>query len=138
MADSGNVLRSEIWIDFSATVHMNFCSQELIKKASPNGHEMLLNGKAPLPGQIMKFPNLAKTFREVVARGKDGFYKGRIAQAIVDLIQNKGGLMELDDLANHKSTFVDPIKYTYANEVTVYEVSYKSKSYRRCVFYEWW
>jgi len=84
---------------------------------------MLLNGKAPLPGQIIQLPNLAKTFREVVAHGKDGFYKGRVAQAIVDLIQSKGGVMELDDLANHTSTFVEPIKYTYANEVTVYEVS---------------
>ncbi|KAF4622834.1 hypothetical protein D9613_002092 [Agrocybe pediades] len=96
-------------------------SEKLIKNASPNGDEMLLNGKAPLPGQIIKLPNLAKTFREVVEHGKDGFYKGRVAEAIVDLIKSKGGLMELDDLANHSSTFVEPIKYTYANEVTVYE-----------------
>jgi gamma-glutamyltranspeptidase/glutathione hydrolase len=97
--------------------------QTLIKNASPNGDEMLLNGKAPLPGQIIKLPNLAQTFREVVAHGKDGFYKGRVAQAIVDLIKSKGGVMELEDLANHTSTFVEPIKYTYSNEVTVYEVS---------------
>jgi len=83
---------------------------------------MLLNGKAPLPGQIVQLPTLAKTFREVVAKGKDGFYKGRVAQAIVRLIQSKGGVMELEDLANHKSTVVEPIKYTYANEVTIYEV----------------
>ncbi|KAJ7275161.1 gamma-glutamyltranspeptidase [Mycena haematopus] len=96
-------------------------SENLIKRASPNGDEMLVNGKAPLQGQIAKFPNLAQTFREVATHGKDGFYKGRVAQAIVDLIQSKGGLMELDDLAMHKTTFVDPIKYTYANEVTLYE-----------------
>jgi gamma-glutamyltranspeptidase/glutathione hydrolase len=83
---------------------------------------MLLNGRAPLPGQIIKLPNLAQTFRELIANGKDGFYKGRIAQAIVDLVQSKGGVMELRDLAEHKSTFVEPIQYTYANEVTVYEV----------------
>lgn len=86
---------------------------------------MLLNGKAPLPGQIIQLPTLAQTFREVVKHGKDGFYKGRVAQAIVDLIQSKGGVMELGDLADHTSTFVKPIKYTYANEVTVYEVSLK-------------
>ncbi|KAL0951352.1 hypothetical protein HGRIS_008056 [Hohenbuehelia grisea] len=96
-------------------------SETLIKNASPNGDEMLLNGKAPLPGQVMKFPNLATTFKELGQNGKDGFYKGRIAQAIVDLIQSKGGVMELDDLAEHKTTFVTPISYTYAGEVTVYE-----------------
>ncbi|KAF7347934.1 Gamma-glutamyltranspeptidase [Mycena venus] len=96
-------------------------SEDLIKNASPNGDEMLLNGKAPLQGQIIQLPNLAQTFREVATHGKEGFYKGRIAQAIVDLIQSKGGVMELDDLAKHETTFVDPIKYTYANEVTLYE-----------------
>lgn len=84
---------------------------------------MLLNGKAPYPGQVIALPNLAKTFKELVAHGKDGFYKGRVAQAIVDLIKSKGGLMELNDLAQHKSTFVEPIKYTYAKDVTIYEVS---------------
>ncbi|KAJ7783662.1 gamma-glutamyltranspeptidase [Mycena maculata] len=102
-------------------------AEDLIKNASPNGAEMLLNGKAPLPGQIIKLPNLAQTFREVATHGKDGFYKGKVpyffwlAQAIVELIQSKGGVMELDDLAKHETTFVDPIKYTYADEVTLYE-----------------
>ncbi|KAJ7125698.1 gamma-glutamyltranspeptidase [Mycena crocata] len=96
-------------------------SEDLIKNASPNGDEMLLNGKAPRQGQIVKFPNLAQTFREVATHGKDGFYKGRISQAIVDLIQSKGGVMELSDLANHETSFVEPIKYTYANEVSLYE-----------------
>ncbi|KAI0331968.1 gamma-glutamyltranspeptidase [Cubamyces sp. BRFM 1775] len=96
-------------------------SYELLKNASPNGDEMLLDGKAPLPGQFLKLPNLAQTFREVAEKGKDGFYKGRIAQAIVDLIQSKGGVMELEDLAQHKTDFVEPIKYTFNNEVTVYE-----------------
>jgi len=99
-------------------------NQELLKNASSNGDEMLLNGKAPLPGQVIQLPNLAKTFKELVAHGKDGFYKGRIAQAIVDLVKSKGGLMELEDLGQHETTFVEPIKYTYAKDVTVYEVKF--------------
>ncbi|KAJ3883290.1 gamma-glutamyltranspeptidase [Lentinula edodes] len=96
-------------------------SEELIKNASPNGDEMLLNGKAPLPGQIVKLPNLARTFREVAENGKDGFYKGRVAEAIVDLIQSKGGVMELEDLAKHETSIVEPIHYTYASELKIYE-----------------
>ncbi|KAF8521513.1 gamma-glutamyltranspeptidase [Gautieria morchelliformis] len=96
-------------------------SETLIKNASPDAGSMLLNGKAPLPGQVMTFPDLAKTFRRVAQHGKDGFYKGPVAEAIVELIQNKGGVMELEDLAKHQTTFVEPIKYTYAGDVTVYE-----------------
>lgn len=84
---------------------------------------MLHDGKAPHPGQIMRFPSLAKTFRTLAEHGKDGFYKGRIAEAIVEIIKNRGGMMELEDLAKHTSSFVEPIRYTYNGEVTVYEVN---------------
>jgi len=84
---------------------------------------MLLNGRAPFPGELVTFHTLAQSFREIVAHGKDGFYKGRIAEEIVKLVKSKGGVMELEDLANHKTDFAEPIKYTYKNEITVYEVS---------------
>jgi len=83
---------------------------------------MLLDGRAPRPGQIIRLVLLAKTLRSIAEHGKDGFYKGRIADAIVELVQSKGGVMELEDLAKHKSTIVEPISYTYGSEVTIYEV----------------
>jgi gamma-glutamyltranspeptidase/glutathione hydrolase len=77
-------------------------SENLLKTASPNGDEMLLEGKAPLAGQILRLATLAKTLRTLAEHGKDGFYRGRIAEAIVELIQSKGGVMELDDLTEVK------------------------------------
>ncbi|CAG8568107.1 2616_t:CDS:10 [Ambispora gerdemannii] len=91
-----------------------------IKSASPNANDMLLDGRAPKAGEFMRMPNLARTFRELAQHGKDGFYKGRIAQAVVDLIKDKGGVMTLDDLASHTSTFVNPISIEY-RDLTVYE-----------------
>ena len=72
----------------------------------------------------MTFPDLARTFRSVAEHGKDGFYKGRIAEAIVELIKSKGGVMEVEDLEKHETTFVEPRSYTYNDGVTVYEVSH--------------
>lgn len=83
---------------------------------------MLLDGSAPLPGQLVRFPALAQSFREITMHGKDGFYKGRIAEEIVKLVKSKGGVMELEDLAKHKSDLVEPISYRYKDEVVVYEV----------------
>ena len=37
---------------------------------------------APRPGEVMRFPDLAQTFKALVAEGKDGFYKGRVAQVL--------------------------------------------------------
>ncbi|KAG9287695.1 hypothetical protein G9A89_004098 [Geosiphon pyriformis] len=94
--------------------------QEALKAASSNGTDMLIDGRAPKTGELMFMPNLARTFRELAQHGKDGFYKGRIAKAIVDLIQSKGGVLTLEDLALHSSTLVEPISINY-NGVTVYE-----------------
>lgn len=88
-------------------------SEKVLKKASPNGNDMLRNGKAPKTGEIMKMPFLAKTFREIVKNGRNGFYKGYVAEAIVDLIQSQGGLMTLEDLEEHQSTSVQPISISY-------------------------
>ena len=82
---------------------------------------MLIDGNAPAPGQIFTNHKLAQTFRTLAKEGKDGFYRGRIAQAIVDVHKQAGGTMELEDLANHTSTLVEPISYTYADEITLHE-----------------
>lgn len=79
-----------------------------IRNASPNFREMLKDDasakdgvRPPCPGEIMKTPTLAQTFRALGAEGKKGFYQGRIAQAIVDTLQDLGSYMTLEDLAHH-------------------------------------
>jgi len=95
-------------------------SEELIKYASPNAKSMLRNNHAPHPGEIMRFPELANTFKLLVEKGKPGFYTGIVAESIIELISNKGGVMTKEDLASHKSTFVDPISIDYKG-VTLFE-----------------
>lgn len=82
-------------------------------KTGPYGDELLLNGRAPGAGEIMKNPTLAHSLRGVVEHGKEGFYEGRVAEAIVELLHLKGGTMTLDDLKKHKTTFDDPIAVNY-------------------------
>jgi gamma-glutamyltranspeptidase/glutathione hydrolase len=114
----------------TAELHANAWqgSENLIKRASPHAHDMLLNGKAPLASHIVKFPYLANTFKAVAEHGTKGFYTGRIAEAIVELVQSGGGVMTMEDLASHTANVVEPIKYEFkqgqAGEagVTLYEV----------------
>lgn len=83
-------------------------SENDIRNASPNFREMLKvdpsakdGVRAPRPGEIMKNPTLAKTFRALAAEGKKGFYQGRVAESIVKVVQDLGGYMSLEDLAYH-------------------------------------
>lgn len=65
--------------------------------------------RSPKAGEIMKNPNLAKTFRAVAAEGKKGFYTGRIATELVKVVQDLGGHLELDDLKHHMETGTEPV-----------------------------
>ncbi|OCF34261.1 gamma-glutamyltransferase [Kwoniella heveanensis BCC8398] len=89
-------------------------SENLIKNASPNWKEMMMpDGNSPLPSHVMTHPELADTFEAIANHGREGFYKGRIAQAVVELVQSGGGVMQLDDLAECDAEVIQPIKYDF-------------------------
>jgi gamma-glutamyltranspeptidase/glutathione hydrolase len=81
----------------------------------------LVNGRAPRPGEIFQQRNLARTFRTLARGGRDAFYRGEIARAIVGYCQKNGGFLSLEDFAAQKSEWVEPISTTYRGH-TVYEL----------------
>ncbi len=85
-----------------------------------NGAELLVDGRAPQPGEIFRNPGLARTLRTVAEGGKTAFYQGSIAEAIVEAIRDAGGCMTLSDLAAHTSTWEEPISVVYRG-LRVYE-----------------
>ena len=72
-----------------------------------------VDGKQPVAGQIFRNPDLAKTLRLLQRHGRDGFYKGEVAKAIVAKSTALGGTMTLDDLANYKGEWVEAAASVY-------------------------
>ncbi|HEX3446900.1 MAG TPA: gamma-glutamyltransferase family protein, partial [Isosphaeraceae bacterium] len=72
-----------------------------------------VNGKGPAPGQIFKNPDLARSFRLLQKHGRDAFYKGEIASAIVAKSTALGGTMTMADLANYSGEWVTPAQTSY-------------------------
>jgi gamma-glutamyltranspeptidase/glutathione hydrolase len=66
-----------------------------------------IDGQPPVAGQVYRNPDLAKTLRLLQQRGRDAFYKGEIARAIVAKSTALGGTLTLDDLANYKGQWVE-------------------------------
>ncbi|KAI8391107.1 nucleophile aminohydrolase [Radiomyces spectabilis] len=100
----------------------NWAAQEEGLRAANKGEvELLLDGHAPHHGDLMTMPSLAETFRSVAEHGKDGFYKGRIAEAMVDAVRSRGGLLTLEDLAAHESELIEPISLDY-HGWTIWEI----------------
>lgn len=86
----------------------------------PSGHELLIDGRAPRFGEIMRIPTLGETFRGIAAEGKDYFYTGEFANKLAEHVQRYGGWISAEDMANHTSTWDDPITADYRG-YTLYE-----------------
>jgi gamma-glutamyltranspeptidase/glutathione hydrolase len=79
-----------------------------------NSAATYLPGKRPpRPGERLRQPNLARTYRLLAREGRDAFYRGPIGRAIADYIQQCGGVLSMEDLANHRSDWVAPLSTTY-------------------------
>jgi gamma-glutamyltranspeptidase / glutathione hydrolase len=84
-----------------------------LRRTPTSASTYLVNGAAPKPGDIFVQKNLARTFRTLATGGRDAFYRGEIARAIVDYCRKNGGHLTMEDLAEHKSTWVEPISTNY-------------------------
>ncbi len=69
--------------------------------------------RSPQAGEVFKNPYLANSYKLICENGRDAYYKGEIAEKIVALSNEVGGLFSLKDFADHKSEWVEPVKTTY-------------------------
>ena len=73
----------------------------------------LPNGKAPAVGQIFRNPDLAATLRRIGEYGRDGFYKGETAEAMLKLSEEQHGFLTAEDLTEFQPEWVEPVSTTY-------------------------
>lgn len=81
----------------------------------------MLNGRAPREGDVFRNPGLANTLEAIGEHGRDAFYKGNIARTMAEFVQQCGGFLSEDDLANHTSDWVEPVSTNYRG-YTVWEL----------------
>ncbi|WP_460953058.1 gamma-glutamyltransferase [Pseudomonas marginalis] len=73
----------------------------------------LHNGQPLQVGQKLVQKDLAKTLKEISAKGTDGFYKGWVAKALVDSSQAGKGIITQADLDKYKTRELAPIECDY-------------------------
>lgn len=70
-------------------------------------------------GKTIRQPKLAETLRHIADNGADSLYGGQIGRNLVKDIQERGGIVTLDDLKNYEVKWTDPVKFNFLN-YTVY------------------
>ena len=72
-------------------------------------------------GMLLRNPDLASTLRDIGRHGMNGFYRGAIADAVADALKRRDGFVTREDLATHRSQWVEPVAFPYRDAV-VYEL----------------
>jgi gamma-glutamyltranspeptidase/glutathione hydrolase len=88
-------------------------SVETLRRNPGAASTFLLDGEAPRAGEWFRNPDLARTFRRVATEGAGVFYGGELGQEIVAGLDELGGFLTVDDLANHAVRWVEPLSVDY-------------------------
>src|SRR5436305_3569085 len=87
-------------------------TQALLKQ--PGYRETYMpGGERPKLGDVFKNPALGESLRQIAAKGRDGYYKGKLAENLVKFLQAQGGAHTLEDFAEFEPEWVEPISTTY-------------------------
>ncbi|HEV3230627.1 MAG TPA: gamma-glutamyltransferase family protein [Candidatus Dormibacteraeota bacterium] len=70
-------------------------------------------GAPPEAGSTFRQPMLAQTYDRIAEGGRVAFYEGDLARRVAAAVQAKGGWLTEDDLAAHRSDWVEPVRSTY-------------------------
>ena len=73
----------------------------------------LPEGKVPAIGSLIRNPDLADTLEAVARDGQDAFYRGRVAEKILDRVRQDGGRMTAEDLEGFQPRVLRPVKGSY-------------------------
>jgi gamma-glutamyltranspeptidase/glutathione hydrolase len=88
-------------------------AERALSRHPDSARTYLIDGRAPRAGEVFRNPRLATTYRAIAQGGRDAFYKGQIARAIVASSEKQGGLFSLKDFEDNEPTWVEPVSTTY-------------------------
>jgi gamma-glutamyltranspeptidase/glutathione hydrolase len=88
-------------------------SKALLASEPEAARTFLVDGATPAPGVIFRNPSLARSLERIAGQGRDGYYRGPVADSIVAVLREHGSPMSADDLADFEAEWVEPISTTY-------------------------
>jgi gamma-glutamyltranspeptidase/glutathione hydrolase len=92
---------------------LTLAADAVLRPWSSSANVFLADGAPPRTGSILRQPALAQSYKQIASEGPDAFYCGPIGREITSYVQQCGGVLSMEDLAQHHSDWVTPISTTY-------------------------
>lgn len=95
--------------ELAARTYLGFTGPEF----APWRDTFLIGGRVPRVGEIFRCDAQARTLRAIAESKADTFYEGEVASKIADFAADTDGWLTADDLAEHRSEWVEPLSVNY-------------------------
>jgi gamma-glutamyltranspeptidase/glutathione hydrolase len=107
----------------SENIARGWANSVKMHSAHPNSSKTFLvdGARAPRPGEVFRNPDLAASLQRIADAGRDGYYRGATAEAILAISRERGGTMTAADLEEFQPEWVTPIRTSYRGW-NVYEI----------------
>ena len=76
--------------------------EDLMRESDAVSAVFFPEGRMPEPGDLIRQTDLAQTLRTLARDGHDGFYRGPLAETLVEGVRAKGGIWSLEDFAEYR------------------------------------
>lgn len=86
---------------------------EQLRRWPEGRQQFLFEGQVPESGYLLKQPDLAYTLSQIAEQGHDGFYRGLVAERLVQGVRSAGGIWQAADLENYQVMERKPIRGEY-------------------------
>ncbi|MGD2201042.1 MAG: gamma-glutamyltransferase [Candidatus Bathyarchaeota archaeon] len=114
------------WGGYRASPYLTSIVEQLYDELArfPESSETFLPGGRPLkPGDKVVMPEYAQILKEIAREGSDALYRGAVGRAIVDDIEENGGILTAGDLADYELIMRDPVKGGYRGDYEIYSMA---------------
>jgi gamma-glutamyltranspeptidase/glutathione hydrolase len=106
-AENGFPVTEVIGHEWSLSVRAGFLQNDAARRCYAPA------GEAPRLGEVVRLPDLARTLRRLAERGGRELYEGDTAERIAAFFARHDGLLSREDLAAHRSEWIEPIRTDY-------------------------
>jgi gamma-glutamyltranspeptidase/glutathione hydrolase len=86
---------------------------ETLRESPAAARQFLVKGDVPPLGIVVRQPQLERTLEALAEQGLQGFYAGRVAEALVKGVREAGGIWSLEDLARYRVVEREPVRGRY-------------------------
>ena len=108
LAPAIQLARSGVAVTPRVAFDWRIAEPRLGRDAAASRH-LLLDGRAPRAGEIMRYPALAETLGAIADQGRDAMYGGEIAQHLARHLESLGGLLTAEDFGRTEASWVEPV-----------------------------